>query len=364
LTVCRNRSSDPIAYRGELTTSSVFSWISKRRENGVGYFSRFADFLNFKRHVNSFALGYFPSADEDTISTFRYMNQAIRDFPLIYTYEEEIGRFLNLSSNCIILVSETGESPVLLNDLTDTLSIDRFIRFHRSPPLLDARKYETFLNQLDLNFPTAFLINRTANVPTQTIARAEGLILVYVPNEEVRMKPVIEWLGCDNGLVIVLEPLNPVTRKYMIKNIDSDEEIISFLSTFSNSPEYIKSQPPKDLRLNTTEPSVLVGSNFGSFLEIDSVFKLVLFHARWCGLCDGLTDMFTELARRLPIHVAMIDMSRNDSPGVLITKYPTVVLFSQSGSEIARIDTEITNVDQVLDWITSVVSLSTPRDEL
>lgn len=78
---------------------------------------------------------------------------------------------------------------------------------------------------------------------------------------------------------------------------------------------------------------VLVGKNFAEVVYDERHDVLVEFYAPWCGHCQKLAPIYSQLAEKLndnhTIVIAKLDATKNEVPGVSIRSFPTIKMFKR-----------------------------------
>ena len=363
----RNRPTK--AYRGNYQKESIVLWLRKTLHGSVRYLAHVSEFVDFMTTSNKSIIGYFPSALPEHLETFRSLAKSMADVSFGYSSEESIGAEMELESDSILMVTPEGRR-VFTTHLDDPNEMFRTLAI-RSLPLVTSINNRTIQDVFTLNLPV--LISFTGsqeldiNSSVSTAVRDSGLIfgIAHCNSSDKAIVKLREFLGSPAcpALWIIDEPSNPDSHKYVkpVVNVSSGE-ILDFVSHFSQKQliRYVKSDAIEPL--STHEARVIVGSNWDDF-KSSRVDKLTLFYAPWCSFCVSSLDLIDDVAESLSqeaIVVAKMDKSRNDSPGVRIEEYPTILFMSQTGS-VARYAGAMT-VDAVASWARS--RLATKRDEL
>ena len=360
-TLTRDGQRIPTDYTGSLDSAAMVSWVQKQIKGGVQYLTSLADLEQFSQTNPSAVIGYFPSAGPDILETFRSLNKIVLDIPFAYSSDPEIGTRLGSSVDSVIVTTATHQSSMTIN-LTNSTALHRFISMRKLPTRINVTAAS--VTQIwECNFPTLFLIkngsfDETAIHAIERHVRDKQFVLAIGDCTDNTTRKLMGLLGereCATGSAWILEdPLNPASRKFRTADV-STESILSFLDTFESTTPVIKSEPEEPLDAESGEANVIVGSNFQDVLARKGP-SLILFYTRWCSRCADVVDVFDEVALKvhadmsLTVLVGRMDKAGNDSPGIAIYDYPTVVLF-MSPTHYVRYTGEL-SVDPLITWLT------------
>jgi thiol-disulfide isomerase/thioredoxin len=347
-------------YRGTFDKKSLLSWLHKGLYGSLRYLSHESELVNFITTNHKSIIGYFPSALPEDLETFRSLAASMDDVSFAYSSDESVGSELELETDSILMLTPEGRR-VFTTHLDDPNEMFRSLAI-RSLPLVTPLSNATIQNAFALNLPIliAFVESKEVDINSSvsTAVRDSGLVfgIAQCNSFDKAIVKLREFLGSSDcpALWIIDEPSNPDSPKYVKPVINvSSSEILDFVSHFSQKQliRYVKSDLIEPLSIH--EARVIVGANWDDF-KSSRVDKLILFYAPWCSFCASSMDLIDEVAESLnteSIVVAKMDKSRNDSPGVRVEEYPTILFMSYTGS-INRYTGSMT-VDAVASWARS-----------
>lgn len=231
---------------------------------------------------------------------------------------------------------------------------------------------------MDANLPILFLVKSGAVYEQDYVriisesARDHGYITALLDCHDGSLRHLIELLGFDKcedeSVVILREPQNADSGKFRIQATQIAVDAVMLFITDHANHLFVRSEEPV-MRLSHrphSEALVVVGSQFLEFLTCGTdKAKLVLFFTPSCSWCVEAVEAVDEVATRFhtvnAITVAKLDKSKNDSPGVAVTDYPTIMLFV---NEDRFTYSAAISVDSVVAWAKSVLSNIHKQQEL
>ena len=320
-------------YDGPLTMDHVIGWTSKKLGHGLTYLVDLEGVNKFTSQPRPSVLGYFPSVSTEVLESFRSVARRIDNLPSAYTSEPEIGNELNLDSDSVVIHAYGNEIRVT-SSLQDANELYKVISL-RSLPLVFELNRSTFPALLSLNQPILIHFVKDSEpaieLAVSTAVRDSGIVLALADCALPESSDLLEFLGSSDcpSLWILEEPLNPDSNKFKSK---SASLILDFVSKFSQRQlkRFVKSDPIERFT-SPHEARVIVGSNWSDFLGLKSD-KVILFYVPWCSHCMQAVSLFDDLALD-NLLIAKMDKSRNDSPGVAVDQYPTIMYISASGEQ-------------------------------
>jgi thiol-disulfide isomerase/thioredoxin len=318
-------------YDGPLTADHVIGWASKKLGYGLKYLVDLEGLKEFISQPRTSVLGYFPSVSTVVLDSFRSVARTIDNLPFAYTSESGIGEELNLDSDSVVIHAHGNEIRIA-SSLEDANELYRVISL-RSLPLVSKVNRATLPALLSLNQPILMHFFKDSEpaieLAVSTAVRDSGIVLALADCALPETTDLLEFLGsleCPS-MWILEELLNPDSNKFKSK---SASLILDFVSLFSQRQlkRFVKSDPVERFT-SPHEARVIVGSNWSDFLGLKSD-KLILFYVPWCSHCMQAVSLFDDLALDATL-IAKMDKSRNDSPGLAVDQYPTIMYISASG---------------------------------
>jgi thiol-disulfide isomerase/thioredoxin len=337
------------------------AWVLNQLNPGLTYLTSVEELISFEQSRKKSAIGYFPTADPDLLDVFRWLARHVYDISFAYTSEPDIGSSLNLDGHAI-RISVNNETHVITRQLDDENELYRTMSFLLFPRPILVTEF-SIRDILSSPFPILlmFVNNTDVTVDQRTLdaVRDSGILLGLVDCDSSK-NPIVDRLSKFLGgpsdcpsLWIIEDPTRPDSFK-SYKSIPSIEslEILEFVSSYSQKllNRFVKSDPPEPVSYH--EARVVVGSEWESFVKTEKA-KLILFYASWCSYCLDAIEIVDGLARSGAIPnlvISKMDKARNDSPGLPIEEYPTLVfLLPRTLSGLERFQGPISR-ETVLVW--------------
>eukprot|EP00927_Polykrikos_kofoidii_P062969 TRINITY_DN57781_c0_g1_i1.p1 TRINITY_DN57781_c0_g1~~TRINITY_DN57781_c0_g1_i1.p1 ORF type:complete len:655 (-),score=140.97 TRINITY_DN57781_c0_g1_i1:31-1995(-) len=114
------------------------------------------------------------------------------------------------------------------------------------------------------------------------------------------------------------------------------KDVVTFIESFEAGTlkPWVKSEP---VPLENNEPVLtLVGTTYHDIVHDPKKDVLVDYYAPWCGHCRKFEPNYKKLASNLQhvktLKITKIDATRNDIPDMMLTGFPTIILFA-AGAE-------------------------------
>ena len=377
------RSSLPIDYEGEETSTGIVNWVEKMSKSPLHKLNSLQDVQEFTAKHDISVIGMFKDqrswAVNNVVATAEYLDGfgyafGITSHPDVFTsYDvtnDELVLFKHFDKGRNDFKGKRGWSVDQITKFIISNSLPDFIEFR---PELAPRIFESENGALFFITSSSMGEYVSHKELAKLIARdfKGRMITVMVDVKDDRSKELLDTLGVKVNEVPAIRFAKSKKEKYAPKNEEISE---AFIGTFINDIHRGKIKPithtrseelPKDL--NAGPVNVLVGKNFHEVVNGNKK-TFVFFYTPSCKTCLDLEPIWEQLGEDLKgrhdLLIAKMDLSRNDIDLVDVRKFPTILLFNRSDKSHVKFNDE-PSMEKILKFLGNQgIWLRNIRDEL
>lgn len=124
---------EALPYHGMRKSDCLREWTHKRLTgNPLKYIATTAEMSETVSRHSLIVFGYFPSANNAYMETFRYLNRVMGDLWFTYSSEEDVGHSVGVDRDAVVIIQGERVGKFDIN-LGDSNQVARFIELERWP---------------------------------------------------------------------------------------------------------------------------------------------------------------------------------------------------------------------------------------
>ncbi|KAL7669284.1 hypothetical protein ACOME3_009947 [Neoechinorhynchus agilis] len=341
-------------YLGEPGVDKYIKWMNSKLDFPLKTISTQSD-LDFFKHANTVLfVGMFEKNDTSNTKLAKLVDIASQneDDKISFGLITDKGLISDLSAkDGMLTVFKQFDEPRVDLEIANLDEISDFIKAH-SIRLLTEFKPDTAKDLFTMSTNVLLFHSGKSNdmeslrtTMENTAKKFRGRVAFgFVDIDIEDNNRVLEYLGLARSDTPAIRLLNLTTplRKYKFDSSSSgkitQEALIDFVQSYidGNAKPYFKSQVLPD-NWNKSSVLVLVRENFEEVVFNKSADVLVEFYAPWCGHCQRLSPVFSQLGDYYKdvdgVVIAKMDSTENELEQVAVAAFPTIKLFKRSTNE-------------------------------
>ncbi|KAJ2999736.1 protein disulfide-isomerase precursor [Globomyces sp. JEL0801] len=339
------RNKKPSDYKGQRTSTSIVDF--SQLLPSVSELADLAALESFVEDNQVAVVAFFSESTADEKATFKKIADSLRD-DLVFasTTSAKALKAHDVTAPAVVVYKKFDEGKAVYSGKFTKDDISKFIKTV-SVPIMDEigpMNYEKFMKS---GLPMAYFFygspeDRSTYGPKfEKVAKDyQGKVLfIYLDAAQFGSHADNVGLKQEWPAFTIHDTKNNLKYPYPQDKKIEDSEIAQFVKDFDEGklePVLKSEEIPED---NNGPVITIVGKNFDEIVLDTKKDVLIEFYAPWCGHCKKLAPTWEELGTSLSgnenIVIAKCDGTANDTPGVTIEGFPTIILFkAESNTQV------------------------------